>query len=301
MKYLFVFVCILFLSLGASAQRRNQAYERYIERYKDMAVDQMKRYSIPASITLAQGLLESGAGQSRLARKANNHFGIKCHDWRGDRIYEDDDRRGECFRAYDHAHDSYEDHSKFLAGRQRYKALFELKITDYKGWAKGLKKAGYATSPTYANKLIEIIELYELYQYDSSKGRKKNKYNDSNDAYEVASSRILYKFNKTHYIHARQGDTFKSIADELGRSYRALAKYNERDKDDILSEGDIVYLGSKRSKAPKEYKGYIHYVRPGESMYLISQYYCIRLKKLYDINDLPDDYVPQPGDALKLR
>ena len=141
-----------------------------------MAVEQMKQYRIPASITLAQGLLESGAGRSELARKSNNHFGIKCHsDWRGGRVYHDDDLRGECFRKYKNAEQSYEDHAKFLTERPRYASLFKLKVTDYKGWAKGLQRCGYATDRAYANRLIKLIEDYDLYRYDRLQaGKKKN-------------------------------------------------------------------------------------------------------------------------------
>lgn len=150
------------------AQRRNARYNEYIKQYAPLAVEQMQRHKIPASITLAQGLLESGAGYSELARKSNNHFGIKCGgNWRGRTVRHDDDARNECFRAYRNPKDSYEDHSDFLKRGARYAFLFKLKITDYKGWARGLKKAGYATDPSYANRLITIIEDYELYKYDS--------------------------------------------------------------------------------------------------------------------------------------
>ncbi len=283
--------------LSLSAQRRNAAYERYIDRYKDMAVEQMKRYRIPASITLAQGLLESGAGESRLARKANNHFGIKCHDWRGDRIYHDDDRRGECFRSYDNARESFEDHSKFLQ-RSRYSALFKLKITDYKGWARGLKKAGYATNPRYASQLIDIIELYELYKFDSSK--KYDKYLASHNGISEDAP-VIRQFNNNYYIRARSGDTFRSLAKAFGMSSRKLAKYNERDRDDRIEEGDIIYLKEKRNKAPKQYKRHIHRVRPGESMYTISQYYGIKLKSLYRINKLSPYDTIEVGQGLKVR
>ena len=146
----------------------NSKYQAYIDKYKDLAISEMLKYNIPASITLAQGLLESGAGMSELTRKGNNHFGIKCHDWLGATTYHDDDEEQECFRAYRDAYESYEDHSKFLARQPRYKRLFSLKRTDYKGWAHGLKKCGYATNPNYANKLIGIIELYKLHKYDNA-------------------------------------------------------------------------------------------------------------------------------------
>ena len=162
------------LSAGAESQRKLTSYQKYISKYSDLAIQHQKKYRIPASITLAQGLLESGAGQSDLARRSNNHFGIKCHsDWRGGRVYHDDDLRGECFRKYKRVEDSYDDHSRFLAERSRYERLFKLNIKDYKGWAKGLQKCGYATDRAYANKLIKVIEDYELYRFDSGKGTKK--------------------------------------------------------------------------------------------------------------------------------
>ena len=158
---------VFFFAVGAQAQRRNSRYVEYINKYSDLAVEQMKLHKIPASITLAQGLLESGAGYSQLARKSNNHFGIKCGgSWRGRSVRHDDDARNECFRAYSNPRDSYEDHSEFLRRGARYAFLFKLDITDYKGWARGLKKAGYATDPSYANRLITIIEDYDLYKYD---------------------------------------------------------------------------------------------------------------------------------------
>lgn len=151
MRKFFLFIAIS-MSLSVFSQIKwNQAYQQYVDQYKDIAIEQMQRYRIPASITLAQGLLESGAGRSELTRTSNNHFGIKCNNgWEGRRTYHDDDQRNDCFRVYDSAYDSYEDHSKFLAANQRYRSLFQLKTTDYKGWARGLKAAGYATNPVYA-------------------------------------------------------------------------------------------------------------------------------------------------------
>ena len=162
-------ICLLVLSLLSAFSNPiswNKVYQDYFDTYKDMAISQMRQYGIPASITLAQGVLESGAGRSELARMSNNHFGIKCNGWTGRKVYHDDDAQGECFRAYDNAFDSYVDHSLFLKNSQRYSRLFQLKKTDYKGWAYGLKSCGYATSPTYATRLIEIIELYGLDKYD---------------------------------------------------------------------------------------------------------------------------------------
>ena len=299
----FLISIALLLSVWAHGQIRwNQQYQQYINQYKDIAIEEMHRWKIPASITLAQGLFESGAGQSELARKGNNHFGIKCNGWTGRRVYHDDDERNECFRAYESAFESYEDHSRFLAGGQRYRSLFSLKVTDYKGWAKGLKAAGYATNPQYASKLIEIIQLYKLYEYDTAKQADKFMVEHAKD-HRVNGQDLhpIKIFNKNYYLLARRGDTFKSIAEEVGISYRKLAKYNERDKRDQLSEGEIVWLKKKQKTAPKDYKGRLHYVRSGESMYTIAQSYGIRLKSLYKMNHLSPDYQIRVGDALRLR
>jgi LysM repeat protein len=275
----------------------NQRYQNYFDKYKDVAVEQMLKYRIPASITLAQGVLESGAGNSELATRANNHFGIKCNGWTGRKSYHDDDASNECFRAYDNVYESYRDHSVFLTTSKRYSSLFQLQLTDYKGWARGLKACGYATSPTYASKLIEIIELYKLHQYDKAKDF------DKFQAQQVKSgdSRQIYVFNKNYYLKARRGDTFRSLAKEVDISYRKLAKYNERNKNDVLEEGEIVWLKKKQNKAPKNYKGRFHYVKNGESMYSISQLYGIKLKKLYKLNNLQPTYQIRVGDTLRLR
>ena len=199
MRKFILFVALL-LTLGAQAQMRwNQQYQEYIYQYKDIAIEQMLRWKVPASITLAQGLLESGAGKSRLATKGNNHFGIKCHGWTGGTIYQDDDARNECFRAYTSAFESFEDHSRFLANGQRYRSLFALKTTDYKGWARGLKKAGYATSPTYAESLIGIIQLYKLYKYDTETSYDKFLIEHTKSGQNL--HRIVI-YNKNYYIVA---------------------------------------------------------------------------------------------------
>lgn len=291
----YILVCCLAgmaLSLGA-AQRKNKAYEDYIRQYHKIAVEEMKRYHIPASITLAQGLLESGAGRSELARKSNNHFGIKCgRSWDGRTVRADDDAPNECFRAYRHAKDSYRDHSKFLRMGARYAFLFRLKITDYKGWARGLKKAGYATDPRYADRLINIIELYDLDRYDSKKGLEW--------AEEFPNPHQPYLANDMVYIIARRGDTFEKLSDELGISKKKLRTYNELPKDYQFMGGEIVYLEKKRRRATKEYIVYV--VRQGDSMYSISQKFGIRLKNLYKLNKMePDSPAPKVGDILRLR
>ena len=298
-KLLFSFFFLF--SVGTHGQIRwNHQYQQYIDQYKDIAIEQMKHWHIPASITLAQGLFESGAGRSELARKGNNHFGIKCHDWTGATVYHNDDKREECFRAYHSVFDSYEDHSRFLAHSQRYKHLFKLSITNYKAWAKGLKAAGYATNPSYASKLIEIIQLYKLYKFDTAKGYDKFRVKHSKSTFSGLPHDIQH-FNDNYYIVARSGDTFPMIAEEFDTSYRKLAKYNERDKKDVLEEGDIVWLMKKKKKAPKDYAERMHYVREGESMYTIAQKYGIRLKSLYKINRMSPDYRLKVGDSLKLR
>ena len=293
MKKLKLLLILIISCLTLQAQTRNKQYEDYIKKYRELAVEEMKKYHIPASITLAQGLLESGAGQSTLARKSNNHFGIKCGgDWTGKTVSHDDDARGECFRAYKHPKDSYEDHSKFLAGRPRYASLFKLKITDYKGWARGLKKAGYATNPRYADQLIGIIELYELHKYDEKNYLKWIKKNPNPHQTYIANDLL--------YIVVRAGDSWKSISKEFDISQKKLRKYNDLYKGYALQVGDILYLEKKNKKADKEH--IVHVLRAGESMYSVSQKYGIRLKNLYKMNKMDaDDPAPEVGTILRLR
>lgn len=284
------------LNAGAASQRKLTSYQKYIERYSDLAIQQQKKYRIPASITLAQGLLESGAGQSDLARRSNNHFGIKCHsDWRGGRVYHDDDLRGECFRKYKRVEESYEDHSRFLAERSRYASLFRLNIKDYKGWAKGLQRCGYATDRAYANKLIKVIEDYELYRFDSGKGKRSS----SRDQKMPAVRYQIYRTYGLLYVYAKENDSFEHIARNLGFKARSLRKYNEVPENFPLQKGDIVYLEKKKKKADKPH--YDHVVQIGESMHSIAQMYGIQIKSLYKMNKKDKDYVPEEGDVLKLR
>lgn len=290
---------------GVLAQMKwNQRYQTYINQYRDLAIEQMLKFKIPASITLAQGLLESGAGYSELATKGNNHFGIKCHGWTGRKTYHDDDEALECFRAYNNVYESYEDHSLLLSRQPRYRSLFSLDGDDYKGWAHGLKKCGYATSPTYAQKLIGIIELYKLQQYD--KAKKYDRFMESRTYKDNPSAKggilhPIHRYNKNYYIVVKQGDTFRSLGKELGLSYRKIAKYNERNKRDKLVVGEAIYLKKKQKKADKTYKNRPHTVKPGESMYSIAQYYGMRVKSLYKKNGLSPDYVPKVGDKLRVR
>ena len=188
--------------------------EDYIREFAPLAQEEMKLYRIPASITLAQGILESGAGNGDLTRRANNHFGIKCHDWNGEKVYHDDDRRGECFRKYKHAKYSYRDHSLFLSGRGRYADLFELDADDYEGWAKGLRKAGYATDRRYPDKLIDLIERYELYKFDSAVTQRPS------PSYTVKPQET----KETHVV--QKGDTLYSISKKYDTSVEEIKKMN---------------------------------------------------------------------------
>ena len=234
MTTLWVFLFVFAASM--QAQRRNARYNEYIKQYAPLAVEQMRRHKIPASITLAQGLLESGAGQSKLARKSNNHFGIKCGGgWRGRTVRHDDDARNECFRAYRNPMDSYEDHSLFLRRGARYAFLFNLKITDYRGWARGLKKAGYATDPSYANRLITIIEDYDLYKYDSQ-GIVRNWEKLVKKKPWLARPHQVFIANGIAYVVARDGDTFQALGKEFGISWKKLVKYNDLQKDYTRTE-----------------------------------------------------------------
>ena len=301
-------IAIIFLfsisSMASWAQMRwNQTYQLYINQYKDLAIREMLQYRIPASITLAQAVFESGAGRSRLARLGNNHFGIKCHDWTGRTIAEDDDALGECFRAYDHPLQSFEDHSKFLVNSSRYRRLFSLSMQDYRGWAHGLKACGYATNPRYAHKLIELIELYKLYVYDSARSYDHAMVEYSGNQTVVNQAKPLHPiaiFNKNYYIRARRGDTFKLIGEEIGVSYKKIAKYNERDKDDALTEGEIIFLKKKRKRAPKAFKNRPHIVKNGESLYIIAQIYGMRLSSLYKLNDFTPDHTIHVGDVVRV-
>lgn len=301
----FVVLSFFFVATELLAQQRVKTYEDYIDRYGDLAITHMERYKIPASITLAQGILESGAGLSDLARRSNNHFGIKCHrGWNGPSVYAADDSPNDCFRRYDQVEDSYQDHSEFLVSGGRYRTLFELSITDYKGWARGLQKLGYATDRAYANKLIKLIEDYELYRFDDKKYRRgvSRGERQSQRTRETAQVTWTHQPYITHglvYVIAVSGDSFASIAREFGFSEKDLLKYNEVPEDFPLSEGDIVYFQKKKARADKPYE--YHTVQVGESMYSISQKYGIRLRNLYRLSKKSYEYVPEEGDRLKLR
>ena len=311
-------ILLILLVVGAAqvfAQPGSKRITRseYIEMFKDEAIKEMHHSGVPASITLAQGILESGDGNSPLARYANNHFGIKCHsDWAGETFIQDDDSKDECFRKYKTALESFADHSAFLK-RKRYAALFELKITDYKGWAKGLKAAGYATNPKYPQLLIRIIEENDLAKYDRAKpGKsvkenkkkgKKDKLSDKDENRVIANSKkrgnhpVLMHENNIRYINVKPEDSFEKIAEEFNMGTWQLYKYNDWLKDRELFDEGVLFLQPKRGKAKDEY----HIVRTGETMWDISQKYGIKLKKLLKKNNLYEGDEPKQGDKLYLQ
>lgn len=282
--------------------------EQYIAQWQHVAIQQMEMHGIPASITLAQGLLESGNGNSTLAQRSNNHFGIKCHsDWKGKRVYHDDDRRGECFRKYKDAADSYEDHSIFLKKR-RYAFLYDLKPTDYKGWARGLKKAGYATDPKYPHKLIDLIERYDLDKLDN--GRRGEVFassgkpttsggSEGDNVVQFGSGHSLQLHeNKVKFLRAKEGDSFKSLAKELELRPGMLARWNDMDKGKRLEQGQIIFIQPKRNKVRG---AEMHNVQAGESLWSISQRYGIKLSKLAEYNGTRTDVPLTPGQKLRLK
>jgi len=302
-RYVYMILFSFAIVSWTNAQR-SATFERYISTYSQLAIQQERKYNIPASITLAQGLLESGAGTSYLAREANNHFGIKCHtEWNGARAFIDAEIRNECFRKYSRVADSYEDHSLFLTERSRYARLFTLRKSDYKGWAKGLQETGYATDKGYANKLIDLIERYQLYTYNADRIQNNRNVTRTQPTIPkintVIFTRDIYKTYGLIYVIARFDDTLAQIAHDLGFKAKNLAKYNDIPVNFPLQQGNIIYLEKKKSKAdqPNSY----HIVSVGESMHSISQYYGIQMKSLYNMNRKKADYVPLEGDILKLR
>lgn len=302
MKTRILIALLLIAFMGASAQSAGRMTRaQYFETYKDLAVFEMKRSGVPASITLAQGALESGDGNSRLARSGNNHFGIKCHnDWNGKRIYEDDDRKNECFRKYRTVEDSYRDHSDYLRSKSRYAFLFDLRITDYKGWARGLKKAGYATSPTYAQVLIKIIEEYNLDRYDQVNiNAGDHNRRPAHHHAAVPTSRPVLERNRVKYVVGKPGDSFESLTQELGKLPFELPQYNDLNNPDSIKPGQVVYIQPKRNKA--DVSSNTHLVKSGETMYTISQLYAIKLSRLYYLNNLQPGTRISSGMVLQLR
>jgi len=297
------FILVLGFCLSGYSKDSRMSNLDYVDAWKQIAVQQMIDFKIPASITLAQGILESGSGNSMLAKKGNNHFGIKCHGWEGEKIYFDDDTKGECFRVYDNAELSYVDHSEFLTGKSRYNRLFDLKLTDYKGWAKGLKEAGYATNQKYPHLLIEIIERLDLFELDKlgvpSVERKLQPIAEKS----VSLTRtISVHKNKVKYVVAKNGDTYYKISKEVGLSLWQLYKYNDfSSKKEVLKEGDVIYIQPKKIRA-KERKAKFTVSKYNISLKDISQREAIKLKRLLRKNDGFNSSEELPiGTEVRLR
>lgn len=314
MKKVFVLAALFALATGLQAAP-NEKYQNYIAQWRDVAVQHQKDYGIPASITLAQGLLESGAGSSELAVKANNHFGIKCtSEWMGDVYRYTDERRGECFRQYKNAEESFRDHAKFLQ-KSRYARLFELEVTDYAGWAQGLKDCGYATDPAYPQKLIKIIEDYRLAEIAAGAGsaQKPKSKDDVVVVSQAAPIAVISadpaeeyvrplsakeeredffarhgrgKCNGVKYTVARAGDTYASVAFSLNMPERKLREQNDA-LGRTLKEGDRIYLANKKTQAPKDHARV--WVKPGEKVWDVIQRECITDAAFRALNGLPID------------
>ena len=313
MKRLLLVLMTVLLSIGAA---KNPKLD-YIDKYSDIAIKEMKRTGVPASITLAQGILESNAGQSVLATKGNNHFGIKCHnDWKGKTMKMDDNAPKECFRVYPNAEASFRDHSDFLRSRDRYKSLFELKQTDYKGWARGLKKAGYATDPGYADKLITLIEDYELYRFDKGvkvsvkppleieepkvvqlEPRPGMKYQES---VTFSTARKVYSQNGVPFVYSEAGETYASIAASNGLFLKELLKFNDHEQELALEPGTMVYLARKKAQGPVGVNKYV-VEKDGETLRDIAQRCGIRDAALQKLNIVLYGKTLEEGDTVILR
>lgn len=329
---LFAVLFFMMIAVVAKAQPAANIVE-YINAYKHLAMEEMKRTGIPAAIKLAQGIHETYAGKSALVTKSNNHFGIKCKSyWTGKKVYHDDDARGECFRSYEEAADSYRDHSDFLKAGERYAFLFRLDPTDYKGWAYGLKKAGYATNPKYAPIIVRLIEQYNLQQYSLiALGRMAPedeilatvptpatetpenvmlhvKYEEP--VQEVAppaptpapTAAVNYPsgeftINNTKVIFAKQGSLLLAIAQEHDIPLSRLLEFNDLENEEVLVKDQLIYLQRKRKTGASE----VHVVANGETLYDICQVQAIRLASLLEYNNLQKTMQPVPGDKLYLQ
>ena len=323
-KTILILLCAL-VGVSAVVAKERQTREEYVEKYKAIAIAHMERYGIPASITMAQGILESDSGNSRLSLTSNNHFGIKCKkSWTGDKVYYDDDAKGECFRAYPSVEASYEDHADFLDQSPRYDSLFAYPADDYRSWARGLKACGYATAPDYAERLVKIIESMKLYLLDKENGNKiyaaaksatantetwwESNIATSDEQINPNAFRVtvnshkgygVYRSNHTFYIVAKEGDTFESVGDIFDISPKMLRKFNDVAKDGKLSKGDIVYIERKKT----QWLGNVmqHKVVRDENIYSLSQAYGIRLKSLKKLNRMREGADVKKGDIIRLK
>lgn len=281
-KILLFFCLVIHLSFA-------QTKEDYIFQYKDLAINEMNKYKIPASITLAQGILESGIGKSKLAINGNNHFGIKCGgNWKGAVIRADDDKLNECFRKYKSVQESYRDHSLFLVENSRYKFLFLLSLTDYKAWAKGLKKAGYATDPNYPQKLIDLIELYNLYEFDTN--------GKDNVDFDMVLEVFTHQ-NGIKYVVFNESESIEDLSKKHNLRLKDLLRFNDFRYDEYISKGQIIFLENKKRRS-KQKK---HKVQPNQDMFYIASLYGLKLKALYKINRMQVGEQPNSGDIIKLK
>ena len=332
MKKVLIAFALLFGLVSAAQQQASTPQERYIARYSAIAVNEMYRTGVPASITLAQGIIESSSGLSPLATDGNNHFGIKCHNsWNGRTMKADDDRRGECFRAYDSAEESFRDHSDFLRYRDRYKFLFDFQTSDYKSWAYGLKQAGYATDPSYAAKLIKCVEDYGLSRFDrmtveeavAEGGQTSERPAESTvpevipesplkieageiftgaagEEYRFSLSRTLYSRNGVPFIYSMEGETYASLAKRYHLLEREILAFNDVAKGATLQAGEPVYLEPKKTKAAQGLDKYI-VGGEGESFHTICQRFAVKEKSIRKLNGLAAGYQPREGDEILLR
>ncbi|OSZ76835.1 hypothetical protein CAP36_10390 [Chitinophagaceae bacterium IBVUCB2] len=317
------FILVFVLASSACFGQKADVVLNYIETYKELAITEMQRTGVPAAITLAQGIHESGAGSSKLVLASNNHFGIKCKsNWEGESVKHDDDEKKECFRKYPLAEHSYRDHSDFLKNGKRYAFLFELQPTDYVGWANGLKQAGYATNPKYPQVLIKLIESYNLQDYTMialGKPVPKNEdivhvsaYKDVEGSAskeigypiekEVAVAKENYpegefKINDTKVIYAKKGTSFLAIAKQYDVDLSKIFDFNEMERTETLPEDQLIYIQRKRKTGKDEF----HTVLPGETLHSIAQKQAIRLETLRELNWLKLDEKPAPGVQLSLR
>ena len=309
--------CLSFMVGGAKGQRITR--QQYIDQFAKLAIQEMNEFHIPASITMAQACLESGDGNSMLSQDANNHFGIKCNSsWTGPSVRQDDDTRNECFRKYKTVLESFRDHSRFLTSSARYAFLFDYDIKDYKKWAYGLKKAGYATDPKYPERLLKIIDEFQLTQLDEYYNSKKNyispekKDITSNRGNKGKGNRGIDNFSINPYearnvehrngakaFTAKEGDTYEQIAREFSLKEWEIFKYNDAKKGDKLSKGEIVYLQTKKGSAPRGND--IHVMKKGETLWDVAQWYGVRLNALYRKNRMAHGEEPVVGQNISLR
>lgn len=307
MKFGFTFFLLVLIGFSTFSQSTRQ---EYIKKYQLLAIEEMNRSGIPASIKMAQACLESADGNSELARKSNNHFGIKCKsNWTGKKVYHDDDEKGECFRKYPTVEDSYSDHTNFLMESPRYSFLFQLDPTDYVGWAKGLKKAGYATAHDYDKKLIDIIERFQLHRLDYKVPmneiavyEQKRIHKDGlskNLTINPYQTREVFLINGLKAVSVKKGDTYQMIAQEMGLTDWELYRFNDQPAGYVPQPNEVVYLQHKKRRAPKSHQN--HLVQSGETMHYISQLNGIRLKPLYQRNNMKMGEQPAPGQVIRLR